>query len=419
MLTLALSVQTSPCMGMALSRTSFTFAPIGMQRSWNRRGRLIPNWICPIRFGNVSDFRCTVCHVQLSDNSDKITGKTHLDSDWTQDELDAISSLFEKPLPPKTDTKLRKERALPLPLPYKIHSIVRTPTPKRHIRSVSTTFLFPRNSFTDQVCKNPQVLIGIAREIEALDSQSDVSLVLDQWSPFLRKGSLSMTIRELGHMGCPDRVLQILNWVQNRTKVSKPGPTLFPDDRVLASTVEVLARFDKLKIEHELEKWILNATRPVLESLVKGFIKARKLHLARRVLLLAKEKNRTLDLSVFVKLILAAVHTPDRYKLATALIHELGEREIFNLSSRDCTSLMKVCTKLGMFETVERLFQWYRKRGRGTEGPSIVMYTTVMHSRYCNQRYREGMALIWEIEKQNCLLDLLAYRVVIRLCCIK
>jgi pentatricopeptide repeat protein len=399
---------------MDLSRTSFTFNPIGMQRSWNQRGKLIPNRICPVRIGNKSQLECTAGHVQLSDSSDKITGKDTLDSDWTQDELDAISSLFERPLPPQIYRKKRRERPMPLPLPHKIMSTDGTPTPKHHIRCVSKTILSSRNLFTNQVRKNPDVLITIAREIAALPSQSDVSEVLDRWAPFLRKGSLSMTIRELGHMGLPDRVLQTIFWAQKRAGSSKPGPKLFPDDRTLASAVEVLAQFDELKITPELDKWILTATRPVLESMAKGFIKAEKLHLARKILLLVKDKNRRLDPSVHAKLILAAGRTPDRYKLAATLIQELGERDDFDLRSEDCTSVMKVCIKLGMFETVERLFCWYRERNK--EGPSIVMYTTVIHSRYCNQRYRDGMALVWEIEEQNYLLDLPAYRVVIRLC---
>ncbi|KAJ4781456.1 Pentatricopeptide repeat-containing protein [Rhynchospora pubera] len=388
---------------MDLSLTPLTFTPIGVQRSWNRRAELVPTWIRPIR-----------CHAHISDSSDTSTGKANLDSDWSQDELDAISALFERPLPPQNYTKQRKERALPLPQPHKVLSIDQTPTPKRHIRSVSKAVLAPRSSFTDQVRKNPEVLIAIAREIQALDSQSDVSEVLDRWAPFLRKGSLSMTIRELGHMGLSDRVLQTLCWVQKRRQGSKSGPALVPDDRIFASAVEVLARFNELKIESELDKWILTATRPILESMAKGFIKAGELNLARKVMLLAKDKNRKLDPSVHAKLILAAGHTSNTYKLAKALIQELGERDDFDLSPQDCTAIMKVCIKLGMFETVEHLFQWYKERS--TESPTIVMYTTVIHSRYCDSRYREAMALVWELESQNYLLDLPAYRVVIRLC---
>ncbi|KAJ1690428.1 hypothetical protein LUZ63_014583 [Rhynchospora breviuscula] len=350
---LQLPVHKSLCMDLSLS--PLTFTPIGAQRSWNRRAKLVPTWIRPIRL-----------HVHISDGSDTSTGKANLDSDWSQDELAAISALFERPLPPQNYTKQRKERALPLPQPHKILSIDQTPTPKRHIRSVSKAVLAPRSSFTDQVRKNPQVLITIAREIQALDSQSDVSEVLDRWAPFLRKGSLSMTIRELGHMGLPDRALQTLCWVQKRTLGSKSGPALFPDDRIFASAVEVLARFNELKIESELDKWILTATRPVLESMAKGFIKAGELNLARKVMLLAKDKNRKLDPSVHAKLILAAGRTSDSYKLARALIRELGERDDLNL--------------------------------------------------YCDSRYREAMALVWELESENYLLDLPAYRVVIRLC---
>nr|CAD1840771.1 unnamed protein product [Ananas comosus var. bracteatus] len=74
---------------------------------------------------------------------------------------------------------------------------------------------------------------------------------------------------------------------------------------------------------------------------------------------------------------------------------------------------MKVCVRLRRFEAVESLFDWFKESGRR---PSVVMYTTVMHSRYCDRKYREGLALIWEMEGSNCLLDLPAYRVVIKLC---
>ncbi|XP_008781295.2 pentatricopeptide repeat-containing protein At2g01860 [Phoenix dactylifera] len=337
---------------------------------------------------------------ELSKNLDHVADND--DTVWSKDELEAISSLFERRMPQKP-VKPAKDRPLPLPLPYKVRPL-EIPTPKRHARLAISS----RSSFSNQVRKNPEALVGIAREIGALPPDADVSEVLDRWCRFLRKGSLSITIRELGHMGLPDRALQTLCWAQKQQ-----GSGLFPDDRILASTVEVLARFGQLKIEAEMEKYLNSANRVVIEATVRGFIRAGNLNGAQKILLLAKDGRRTLDASIHAKLILEAGKTPDGYMLASALLDELGEREDFDLKPQDCTAVMKVCIRLGKFEAVESLFDWFKQSGRS---PTVVMYTTVIYSRYCSKKYREALALVWEVEELDCLLDLPAYRVVIRLC---
>lgn len=325
------------------------------------------------------------------------------DASWSSEELEAISSLFERK-PPQKPMKPVKQRPLPLPLPRPSQ----TPSPKHHVRLAARSVLSFRSLSSDRVRKNPETLASIAREIQSLPCDVHAHQVLDKWSPSLRKGSLSLIVRELGHMCLPDRALQALCWAQDHR------PDFFPDDRVLASTVEVLARSGKLKIEAEMERKYLNsASRSVVEAMARGFIAAGNLHRARRLLLLAKDNNRTLDTSIHAKLIMAAGKTPEGYKLALALLEELGEREDFDLKPQDCTGIMKVCIKIGKFEVVENLFKWFKDSGRS---PNIVMYTTVIHSRYRNGQYREGMALIWEMEGLNFVLDLAAYRVVIKLC---
>ncbi|RRT71045.1 hypothetical protein B296_00009526 [Ensete ventricosum] len=325
------------------------------------------------------------------------------DAEWSPEELEAISALFERPMPQKA-SKPVKDRPLPLPSPYEIRPS-RVPTPKRHVRSASRSVLAPRSAFVDRVHKNPEALIGIAREIAALPADSDACEVLDRWTRFLRKGSLSMTIRELGHMGLPKRALQTLCWAQKQ-------PSLFPDDRTLASTVELLARCGQLRMESEMGKYLNFASRTVIEAMARGFLRAGRLHRARKILLFAKDNKRTLDPSIYAKLIAEAGKTPDGYRLASAVLDELGERDDFHLEPQDCTAIMKVCIKLGRFEAVENLFSWYKQSGRN---PTVVMYTTVIHSRYCEKKHREALALVWEMESSGCLLDLPAYRVIIRL----
>jgi pentatricopeptide repeat protein len=306
--------------------------------------------------------------------------------------------MHQKPLkPPSPATR----RALPLPQPHKTR-LPAAPAPKQHVRLPS------RSSFSDRVRKDPEVLVGIAREIAALPPESDVSTVLDRWAPFLRKGSLSMTIRELGHMGLPERALQTLCWAQAQKAVP-----LFPDDRILASTIEVLARFDELRMESALEECVPSASRAVLEAMASGFIGAGKVGLARKLLELARINKRTLHPGIYAKLIREAARTPEGYGLAAALLDELGERPDFDLRPQDCTAIMKVCIKLRRYAAVESLFSWFRASGGN---PNVVMYTTVIHSRSRDGMHREALALVWEMEQANCLLDLPAYRVIVKLC---
>ncbi|KAJ1296358.1 hypothetical protein BS78_01G294400 [Paspalum vaginatum] len=328
---------------------------------------------------------------------------------WSKDEIDAISALFDRPMrqrPLKSQNPMR-QRVLPLPLPHKTRLPV-APAPKQHIRLAARAVLCSRASFSDQVRKNPEFLLGIAQAIAALPPENDVSTVLDQWATFLRKGSLSLTIRELGHMGLPERALQTLCWAQRQEAM-----LLFPDDRVLASTIEVLARFGQLKVESALDQCVPTASRAVLEAMASGFIRAGKVDLARKLLELARINNRTVHPSIYVNLMLEATRTPEGYGLASALVDELSERPDLELYPQDCTAVMKVCIKLRRYTAVESLFSWFRESSRS---PTVVMYTTVIHSRCRDGRHREALSLVWEMEQAGCLLDLPAYRVIVKLC---
>lgn len=104
--------------------------------------------------------------------------------------------------------------------------------------------------------------------------------------------------------------------------------------------------------------------------------------------------------------------TQDRDTLVLTLLDELAEIEDFNLKQQDCTAIMKICIRLGKFEVTESLFNWYKQSGREL---SVVMYTTMVHNRYSERKYREALAIVWDMEASNCLFDLPAYRVVIKL----
>ncbi|KAG5038628.1 hypothetical protein AAZX31_07G200100 [Glycine max] len=322
---------------------------------------------------------------------------------WESDELEAISSLFQGRIPQKPG-KLDRERPLPLPVPFKLRPL-RLPTPKTQVKLTAPAVVSSRASMAKKVYKSPSFLVGLARQISRLGPDADVSKILGKWVQFLRKGSLSLTIRELGHMGFPERALQTFLWAQNQ-------PHLFPDDWILASTVEVLARNHELRIPFNLGQYTGLASRAVLEAMIKGFIKGGNLRFAWKVLIVARRDKRMLDSSIYAKLILELGKNPDRHRHVLPLLDELGERDELNLSQQDCTAIMKVCVKMGKFEVVESLFSWFKQSGYQ---PSIVMFTSVIHSRYTEKKYREALAVVWEMEASNCLFDLPAYRVVIKL----
>ncbi|XP_059288724.1 pentatricopeptide repeat-containing protein At2g01860 isoform X2 [Lycium ferocissimum] len=315
---------------------------------------------------------------------------------WESDEMDAISSLFKGRIPQKPG-RLDRERPLPLPIPYKIRPLG-LPTPKRFANH-------SRQSISKQVYKNPTFLIGLAKEIQCLSAEENVSKVLGKWSPFLRKGSLSLTIQELGYLGLPERALETFCWV-------KKQPHLFPDDHILASTVEVLAGSNELKMPFDLDKFTGLASRSVYEAMLRGYIKGGSLKLALKLLSMAKESNRVLDTGVYAKLILQLGKDPDKSTLVLVLLEELAVRDDLNLTPQDCTAIMKICIRLGRFEIVEGLYDWFRKSGGN---PGVVMYTTMIHCRYSANKYRDALAMLWEMEASNCLFDLPAYRVVIKL----
>lgn len=323
---------------------------------------------------------------------------------WDPDEIEAISSLFRGRIPQKPGKLLNRERPLPLRLPTKIRPIG-FPTPKKHVRMTSSAAVSSRQTFSKRVYKNPSFLVDLAKEIRRLPSDEDVSTVLNKWSAFLRKGSLSLTVRELGHMGLPKRALETFNWARTQ-------PHLFPDDRILASIVEVLARNRDLKLPSALEEFTTFGSRSVIEATVRGFIKGGLLIEARKLILSAKAGKRMLDSGIYAKLILELGKNPDKHIRVLPLLEELGERDDLNLNQQGCTAIMKVCIRLGKFDIVESLFNWYKQSG---QDPSVVMYTTVIHSRFCQEKYREALPVVWEMEGANCLFDLPAYRVVIKL----
>lgn len=339
--------------------------------------------------------------VSSTSDSQELDSRENNEEEWSSDQLDAIASLFRGRTAPKSRNQMNKERYLPLPMPHEIRPLG-LPQSKRALRSSNPS----RLSMAKRFYKNPDFLINLAREIRDLSPDKEASAVLDKWVGVLKKGSLSLTIRELGHMGLPQRALQTFCWAQK-------CPQLYPDDRVLGSTLEILARAGELKTPFGLQRSLSSGNRDSFEAIARGFIKAGQCKQAREVLLAARDSSCELDDGIYAKLFAEASKSIRGHKLAAQLLDELGMRDKLELEIQDCTAVMKGCIRLEMHEAVESLFHWWKESGHR---PNVVMYTTVMHSRYCSGNFREALALVWEIEESNCLLDLPAYRVIIRSC---
>ncbi|KAF3680184.1 hypothetical protein T459_14894 [Capsicum annuum] len=180
---------------------------------------------------------------------------------WESDEMKVILSLFKRRIPQK-------------PIRLKNRS---------------------RKFILKQVYKNLTFLIDLTREIQGLPTEENVSKVLSKWSPLLRKGSLSLTIRGLGYFELPERALEIFYW-------AKKQPNIFPDDHILASTIEVLARSSELKVSFDLDKFTGLASRNMCEAILRGCIKEESLKLALKIFSMDKKSNRYLDTGVYAKL---------------------------------------------------------------------------------------------------------------------
>ncbi|GAB2215904.1 hypothetical protein Droror1_Dr00023667 [Drosera rotundifolia] len=322
---------------------------------------------------------------------------------WDADELEAISSLFQGRIPQRPG-KVNRERPLPLPLPHKLRPLG-LPTPKRHLRSTSSDSTSSRAMLSNRVYKDPVFLINLAREIRNLPEEYSVVSVLNKCSRFLRKGSLSLTVRELGHMGFPERALQTFSWAQKQ-------PHLFPDDRILASIVEILGKTRLTKFPSNWEKFVELSSRPVLEAMATGLILGGSLNVALGLVRSAEKANRILATRIYVKLIREFTKNPDTWIFATSLLEQLAGRDDLELNQQDCISLMKACVRLERYQVAEKLFEWFKLSGNT---PRVAMYSTVIKSCYLGKKYREALALVWEMEASDCVFDLTAYRVVIKL----
>ena len=147
--------------------------------------------------------------VSSTSDSEELASRENNEEEWSFDQLDANASLSRGRTMPKSRNQLNIKRYLPLPMPHKIRPLG-LPQSKRALRSSNPS----RLSMAKRFYKNLDFLINLAREIRDLSPDKEASSILDKWVGVLKKGSLFLTIRELGHMGLSQRALQTFCWAQ-------------------------------------------------------------------------------------------------------------------------------------------------------------------------------------------------------------
>eukprot|EP00252_Welwitschia_mirabilis_P025938 TRINITY_DN8293_c0_g1_i1.p1 TRINITY_DN8293_c0_g1~~TRINITY_DN8293_c0_g1_i1.p1 ORF type:complete len:484 (-),score=88.97 TRINITY_DN8293_c0_g1_i1:121-1572(-) len=397
-----LSVYETPVSAMNLSSVSAGLLPFQ-----TRKIKFVPHHFSPKSQGrDQSTLGFTCRSVHSSENVTqlpftKLETEKDLNKeepDWTPEQLEILSSLFRgKGVASQKSNKPQDFRPLPLPMPHKIRPIG-LPLPKKS----------KPNPWKNSG-RNPEFLFALARELSSIPNDEQVPEVLENSYRFLRKGSLVCVIRELALMGQIQRALQTFCWVQ------KKSPKLYPDERVLAAILEVLAGANELKTREtfSLDEVLIGCPVSVYNAVARGFIRSRDFEKARQVMLAAKDLGLDFDDNICATFFLEASKSPRTHKVAVKLLEEMGCKQKLGLEIETCSTVMKGCINLGMFDEVEKIFEWWKSSGRRL---TVVIYTTLMHSRYCSGRYREGLSVVWEMEEANCLFDLPALRVVIRLC---
>lgn len=335
-------------------------------------------------------------------SSSEETGKRHVEEQktdhgnpkgWTSEQLDIMAALLQR----RPRPSLANRRPPPAPrLPSK-HRPVGLPR-RRHKPPMATPMVLHH-------AKDKRYLTHLALQISRLPDGHQASSLLHGCEQVLLRGSLSATIRELGRLGKPLRALETFLWQRHYAH-------LWPDEKTLFSTIEVLA---EARMEEQARD-LLQAWAPTslmaFEALARGLVSARLLH---RTLLLKEEAENcgfTLDQGLYAEIILLASRL-NKDQEVRMLLQELGTFPELRLSLEHCTSVMAACRKAKIYEAVRSLFEWWKQAGFL---PNAIMYEIVITSLASAGKHRDALAIYWEMEKSGCAPDLLAYTALFEIC---
>ncbi|KAJ7561200.1 hypothetical protein O6H91_03G018300 [Diphasiastrum complanatum] len=291
----------------------------------------------------------------------------------------------------------QKERRLPLPMPHKLARPAALPRSKHILRSRFPTW---KPYVSGHMSHADRGLEKLAAEIHDLPPATPAAKVLAAWERYLKRGSLSLIIRELGRMRLSFRVLQVISWLQGI-------PRLWPDEHSLCAAIKALVDAGEVHSAIDLYSQIEGASSSTTETLAMSLAKVDMFEQAVEVVKSKHLASSQETASVYVKLMVAA-GSLRMHKVVRVLLEELTLQNL-HLRLEDCTAVMALCSKLKMHDEAERLYSEYLQAGLQ---PNIVMYTVVMKARSRAGKDREAMAVYWEIQNRGLVLDLVAYQVI-------
>lgn len=289
-------------------------------------------------------------------------------------------------------------RTLPIPMPHKLNRPFPLPLSRRSLLP-EVALPVRRNRKPSPPPKAPAFLYPRLFAKLLCVPDDEVRMVLDLWKGRTRCKSVGVAnlVLQLGRRDCVGKALQLFAWVREQ-------PRLWPDADVLLASVLVVVESRKLSLANKFlalygplsPESALVAANAYVEQ---GFIKD-----ALRIL---EDAGVSGGSELYAKMIVKAGEGGAR-----DVVHELllAGRD-FKLE--DCTLVMTVCSRLGLNDEVEVVFQRYVDQ---QFKPNIVMFTTLMQARARAGKLRQALALFWSLEEAGVKPDLVAYRVMIRLC---
>lgn len=313
-------------------------------------------------------------------------------------------------------TELRKShgrgRTLPIPMPHKMKGPVPLP---RSRRRQSPSMSPPPKIIAAATTKSSNIIISPASKQPEqpypkllakllVTSYDAVWTILDAWRGKwkCRSDSVASLILRVGQTDSLDKALHIFAWVCKQ-------PHLWPDDSILLAVLQIALESREGTLANSLLA-VYGPLSPQSSYILAnvyaehGFVRD-----ALQVLQSLETHGISAGEALYVKMIVRAGKAGAKGFVAATL---RGRNPGFHFAE-NCTTVMATCSKLGLFEEVESLFQQYKEQGYA---PNIVMFTILMQSRSRAGREREAIHVFWEMEEAGVEPDLIAYRVMIQLC---
>lgn len=292
------------------------------------------------------------------------------------------------------------DRKLPFNLPHKMPRPPGFPRPRQRRDLKNWRPPGPRENHA------PELAAGI----RDLDPEAGVAAVMDANVDRLGRFDAARVITELGRMNLSARAAQVFRWLESRA----PSPRLFPDDTALCALIKVMVEAGEVEYACELvgEQGARqeNPAR-VCRALALALAEAGEVEAAMKVLDRVERDGLSCDEAPVVAKLLVGAYGREGYRnLVTELLDRM-ERKDLRLGLEDCAAVMGVCGKMGLTETAEALFDGFKARGLH---PNVVLYTTLMTVRERAGRHRAAAAVVWDMERAQCRMDLTAYRAAVR-----